>query len=46
MNVAMVRSEGGAAMAASQGVAPMYDMPYMPTRPSHHSCAAHHSTVS
>ncbi len=37
---------GGAAMAVRSAVTPMPELPYTPTPPSHHGCAAHHSTVS
>jgi hypothetical protein len=37
---------GGACVAASHWVAPMYDAPYIPTLPLDHGWRAAHSTVS
>src|SRR5829696_10385536 len=37
---------GGASDAANHCVCPTYETPAMPTLPSHHGCAAIHSTVS
>ncbi len=36
----------GAPFAPSHDVAPMYDIPYSPTRPSHHGCPRTHPTLS